>query len=192
MTTPASRRSHGIWFPSHGRLALALGALPFLLGGAASAQEVVALSPEVHLYNSPLVLEYSLDETIRSPSPTKTNRLADHSCRGVTMETLVLQLLRVGPDKFLSLNGSFTLFNNSGKDKKADVAFDLLADKSSEALSSTLVRKVDLEAGNSGDGKVKVPIPTALIPVDAPVFGPESPYAGRHLRLRITITIRDA
>ncbi|MFN7988493.1 MAG: hypothetical protein U0529_13540 [Thermoanaerobaculia bacterium] len=191
MTTPANRRSPGTRLPSRGRLVLALGALVFLPGGAASAQEVVAISPEVHLYNSPLVLEYSLDETIRSAAPVKTTRLADHSCRGVTIESLVLQMLRVGPDRFLSLNGTFVLFNNSGKDKKADLTFDLLAAGSDEALSSTLLRKVDVEAGKSEDGKVKVPIPTAVIPVDALGSGEGIQDAGKRLRLRITITLRD-
>lgn len=189
MTTPANRRSPGSRLPFRGGLAVAYCACSLAVGGGAAAQEVVPLSPEVHVYNSPLVLEYSLDETIRSATPTKTTRLADHSCRGVTIETLVLQLLRVAPDTFLSLKGTFTLFNNSGKDKKADMLFEVFADRSEDVLASLSLKKVDVEAGKSGDGKVKVPIPTSLIPVDA---NPSDPFPGRHLRLRITMALRDA
>lgn len=189
MTTSVNYRNAGARLPLPGGLAAALCAGSVLLGGAAAAQEVVALSPEVHVYNSPLVLEYSLDDTIRSPVPATTTRLAEHSCRGVTIETLVLQLLRVAPDQFLSLKGAFTLFNNSGKDKKADMLFELLVDRSDEVLASLSLKKVDAEAGKSGDGKLKIPVPTSLIPVDA---NPSDPAPGRHLRLRITMALRDA
>jgi hypothetical protein len=164
----------------------------FFFGSDASAgQEITVLSPEIHLYNSPLVLEYSLDETLKTGEPTKTTRFAMHSCRGLTIERLELQVVRFDKDKFVTLRGSITMNNNSGKDKKATVVFDVLGDDSEKVHTSATLKKARVPTGETPSSEIGIPLPTELMPVNFKYFGPNKDILKHHVRLRITLSLED-
>ncbi len=171
--------------------ALVVGAAVLFASGASLAQELVVLSPEVHTYNSPFVFEYSLNEMILSGKVAKTSATANHVCRGVSIEQMELRVIRIDPDKFLSVMGSLTVNNNSGKDKYATFIFEVLADDSDKVLTWAAFKKVDVEQGMTAAKAFRIPLPVDLMPVDFKFFGPDKEEFRHRMRLRVTMSLLD-
>lgn len=191
MTSSTRRRFEGLMSLSPGRTGLVLGACVLFGNSASLAQGLVVLSPEIHTYNSPFVFEYSLNEMILSGKPSKTSATANHVCRGVSIEQMELRVVRIEPDKFLSVMGSLTVNNNSGKDKYATIVFDVLADDSDKVLTSATFKKVDVEQGMTAAKAFRIPLPADLMPVDFRFFGPDKEEFRHRMRLRVTMSLLD-
>ncbi len=156
--------------------------------GFALAQSVTALSPEVHFYASPMVLEYSLGELIQKRSAATTS-VALHSCRGITIESLSLRLARVGQmdshhvittEKFQRLRMTLTLFNNSGKDKRVAVHFDFV--HGDLVTPSSVEVSVNLQQGEKEASDIQMPFLLEERESETPNPAP---------RLRITLSAVD-
>jgi len=189
----------GFWEVRMRRLVFCLGkaslvvcgvllAAPSCPGTSALAQTLVALSPEVHFYASPMVLEYTLDEAIRKGVST-TIEIALHSCRGVTIESFSLRRFRIShedsrhvktTEKFQHIRMTLTLFNNSGKDKRVGVRFDLM--EGDRVSSGPVEIHLDLEQGDMVTKEVDMPLLFEITEHEAVTPTP---------RLRITLSATD-
>jgi len=158
------------------------------LASDAVCQAVRAISPEVHNFNSPMVLEYGLDDVFKSQSPTVVPEFREFSCRGVTLERVTLQLVRFvtrfKEEPFRRLKIVSEVFNNSGKDKRATIAFALVRAGDVIATETLAVKVQQGDFAKSSAGRspsaqeVTVPIPANL---------DVEPYP----KLRITMTLTD-
>jgi hypothetical protein len=133
-----------------------LPGLLLLLGVAPlTADDVKPRSPEVHQFMSPMVLDYSLGQFFKTPADFNTPDLARFECRGVTIQRLTLGIER--GDKGRASVKVLALFNNnSGKDKRTTITFDLRTESSS--LGSGTFRRLGLEQGDSGWKVLSFPV----------------------------------
>lgn len=143
-----------------------------------SAQRTTPRSPEVHEYRSPMILDYSLQEFFASGTGITTgitgqDDLTLHSCRGVSLSRFSLGF----ENGKKALKAVVIFGNNSGKDKKVTITFDLRSGERS--LGSGTLRRLSIEQGDSGLKVVTFPV-TLAEPITEPL-----PY------LRITVELFD-
>ncbi|HEY3351172.1 MAG TPA: hypothetical protein VGM13_15455 [Thermoanaerobaculia bacterium] len=128
----------------------ASAALTLAFAGIAStvdAQEIRVLSEEVHQFNSPLVLEVSLDALFEKPVGEKwtVDKMKTLMCRGVTIQSLEF---RVQPESGSPKKIDFRalLNNNSGKDKRTHLKFECL---DRDTVVCVAIYQVNLETGDN-------------------------------------------
>ena len=141
--------------------------LPFLIGlflslGVPSVQaraQVTPVSREIHQFNSPMVLDFSLDAFLRSPA-LSTKALSFYSCMGVTIDRLILGLGEKPGQKERELGIVMFFFNNSGKDKQGTVRLDLM--EGDERLSTVTTTKLRIEQGDTSVTNIKLAFPASV------------------------------
>lgn len=164
------------------RLSAAVG---IFLSLPAMAGNIKPISPEVHTFNSPMILEYSLAEAFSNPAgPTTTEEFRDYFCRGVNMERVTIQQL-FDKERRLILRMICEPFNSSGKDKRVTITMALLRDGEVISTGPTKVMLVPAdETAKSGRGLP--PSPQEVI-VPMPAGSDKRPFPS----LRLTITAKD-
>ena len=144
----------------------------------AKAQEVRAISEEIHQFTSPMVLEMSFDPVLDKPAGEKwtTDKTKLFSCRGVTVESLEF---RVRPDVGLPKRVEIrtVLNNNSGKDKRTTVRFECVDD---DKVLCIAVVAPNLEQGDLEKNR-------AVLVLRPPERWNQTPRP----KLRITMTLQD-
>ncbi len=151
--------------------------LLFLIIAPSAADDIRPRSPEVHEFMSPMVLDYSLDQFFKTRAGINTLDLGRFQCRGVTIQRFNLGIERSENGTGSALKVVVVLSNNSGKDKKASITFDLRTESSS--LGSGTFRRLNVEQGERG-------LKVLSFPVDLPTVIAE-PYPF----LRITVELFD-
>jgi len=159
--------------------------LSCLLGSChLNAQTITPVSPETHLYRSPMILDVSVGKLADSPRLDLPS-LADHLCRGIEIHESSVELVVQKYPKITVcvLRFAATLFNTSGKDKMVLVSLQLR-----EGDSILMQSSAKPEHQSSG---MKVP-EGARVPIYEEVALPQtygSPQAG--LKLRVTVAVQD-
>jgi hypothetical protein len=150
----------------------------FLFAPPMAAQNVTPRSPETHQFASPMVLDYALDDVFKnSPKGVQTEEMRYFECRGVSIQRFVFSIERGEQSKKASAGGLVFLNNNSGKDKKVSITFDVRTEASS--FGSGRFQRLNVEQGDMS-GKV------LLFPITLPAKVAE-PYPF----LRITLELFD-
>ena len=148
------------------------------VGTKVAAQEVRAISEEIHQFTSPMVLEMSFDPVLDKPAGEKwtTDKTKLFSCRGVTVESLEF---RVRPDVGLPKRVEIrtVLNNNSGKDKRTTVRFECVDD---DKVLCIAVVAPNLEQGDLEKNR-------AVLVLRPPERWNQTPRP----RLRIVVTVAD-
>jgi hypothetical protein len=168
---------------------LVMGATLFYITANAVGQTITALSPEVHSFHTPMVLEYTLDRFLSENtvppyrhSPMDVTDFRNYSCRGVTLERVTLELTRFDKETFRSLRIESQLFNNSGKDKLVTLTVAVV--KASDVVSTGALKGLRVQQGSfaqAGRGQPESPQElTVRIPDGEP-----------YPKLRITVTAVD-
>jgi hypothetical protein len=136
--------------------------LLFLTTASPAGQLVTSLSPEVHSFNPPMVLEYGLDEVFKNSkpagvffegnrselrfSPTIETAFRNYNCRGVTLERVTFQLIRFEKETFRRLKIVSDIFNNSGKDKRVTITFEIV--RGGDVIGSGTLKGLRVQQGD--------------------------------------------
>ena len=165
------------------------------IAASAAGQAITALSPEVHTFNSPMVLEYTLDQVIRvqvyavrnriSYAPTFVTDFQNYTCRGVTIEQVTFEFIRFEKEEARRLRIASALFNNSGKDKLVTITFALV--KAGDVVATETLKGLRVQQGKfaqSGRGQPESP---QEVTIRIPPNAEGEPYP----KLRITMTTTD-
>jgi hypothetical protein len=143
------------------------------------AQEVRAISEEIHQFTSPMVLEMSLDPLLDKPVGEKwsTDKTKVFSCRGVTIESMEFRVLPDQKTPYKKIEVLLRLNNNSGKDKRANVQF-----QTSEGGEIAFIggNQVKLEQGDNVERRMGL----YLVP-------PEKWNQPPRPKLRVVLTLQD-
>ncbi len=111
-----------------------VAALSAILAGFANAQTVSAISPEMHIFSSPMILEVA---PLMFQGDVFQVDLKNYSCRGVTIENFFIfrnwgssnrKTATTPENRALDLRAA--LFNSSAKDKQSVLRVDLIAGES--------------------------------------------------------------
>jgi hypothetical protein len=161
----------------------------------AVGQEISVLSAEVHTFNSPMVLGYTLDQVFKdqvdavrnrtSYSPTVVTDFRNYTCRGVTLERVTFELIRVEKEEARRLRIASELFNNSGKDKLVTISLALV--KAGEVVATETLKGLRVQQGRfaqSGRGQPESP---QEVTIHIPPNVDGQPYP----KLRITVALED-
>jgi hypothetical protein len=176
-------------------LPLLIAAILCFMAADAKSQEITAISPEVHTFNSPMVLEYTLDHVFKdqvdavrnrvSYSPTVVTAFRDYTCRGVTLERVTFELTRFVKETFRRLKIVSEVFNNSGKDKQVTIAFELI--KAGDVISTETLKGLRVQQGAFAQSSRGQPASPQELTIRIPPSADGEPYP----TLRITMTLSD-
>lgn len=144
-----------------------------------NAQEVRALSEEIHQFNSPMVLEMSLDLLLDKPVGEKwsTDKTKFFTCRGVTIESLEFRVQPESESSVKTVDIRALLNNNSGKDKRTFVRFEGV---DGEKVVGVTIVQVNLNQGDTSKAH------TMLV-----LRSPERWAQLPRPKLRVTVTLQD-
>jgi hypothetical protein len=170
----------------------------------AKSQEITAISPEVHTFNSPMVLEYTLDRFLSgigrdvfpehkahalpqkiSWDPVVVTDVRNYTCRGVTLERFTLELTRFEAEPFRRLKIVSELFNNSGKDKQVTIVFALV--KAGDIIATETLKGLRVQQGAFAQSSRGQPASPQELTIRIPPSADGEPYP----KLRITMTLND-
>jgi hypothetical protein len=136
---------------------LSLVCLAFLaVAPTLAAQEVTPRSPQLREFVSPMVLDYTLGHLFQASAGINRQDLIYFSCRSVSLTRLNLGFVRDSKGKNTSLRVGLFINNNSGKDKKVTLLFDLRTEAAS--LGSGELRRLEVESGDSGMKVLSFPV----------------------------------
>jgi hypothetical protein len=133
-----------------------LSLVPLALAPTLLAQKVTPRSPEVHQFISPMVLDLSLEKLFPTPNGISTKDLAFFDCRGVSILGLFFRITAGEKGKAALAYVSIVLQNNSGKDKKVSITFDLRTEASSFGTGS--FRGLSVEQGDPNGKYLSFPV----------------------------------
>jgi hypothetical protein len=144
------------------------------LASFAAAQDITAVSAEVHQFNSPMILDLTLARFQNNGLMTMETK--NYSCRGVTIDRLILSVAEKKGNRELRVSAS--LFNNSGKDKKATLRYDLM--QAAAVTVGGTSKVLTVEQGAFATGYPITTLPLSIAPDEI-----------TKVNLRVTLTLVD-